>query len=201
MSMNPHRYAHLPEVELEIIMLDMIRHTGFLQDVLARAQALNLPQWRVVSGALYNTVWNQLTGRPGGYGIKDVDILYYDADTSWEAEDRVIKRATGFPATPPVELRNQARVHLWFAKHFGYEIAPIISVEDGIDRFASTTHCVGLRLENGRYDLYAPYGLRSIFEMKVRPNPVQDNKATHAAKGARQKAMWPELEVIPWPSH
>jgi len=182
-------------------MLDMIRRAGFLRDVLTRAQELNLPHWRVVSGALYNTVWNELTGRPEGYGIKDVDILYYDPDTSWAAEDRAIKRATGFPAHPPVEVRNQARVHLWFAKHFGYEIAPITSVEDGIDRFASTTHCVGLRVENGRYDLYAPYGLRSIFEMKIRPNPVQDNQATHEAKGARQKALWPELEIIPWPSH
>jgi len=198
--MNPRRYAHLPEAELEDIMLDMIRQTGFLRDVLTRAQELNLPNWRVVSGALYNTVWNELTGRPEGYGIKDVDIFYYDPDTSWEAEDRAIQRATGFPATPPVEVRNQARVHLWFAKHFGYQIAPITSVEDGIDRFASTTHCVGLRVENGVYDLYAPHGLRSIFEMKVRPNPVQDNKATHEAKGARQKAMWPELKVVPWPA-
>ena len=197
--MNPRRYAHLPEAELEDIMLDMLRQTGFLRDVLIRAQELNLPHWRVVSGALYNTVWNRLTGRPEGYGIKDVDILYYDPDTSWEAEDRTIKRATGFPDQPPVEVRNQARVHLWFAKHFGYEIAPITSVEDGIDRFASTTHCVGLRLENGRYDLYAPYGLRSIFEMKVRPNPVQNNRATHESKGARQKEMWPELDIVPWP--
>jgi len=199
--MNPYRYAHLLEAELEEVMLDMIRQTGFLRDVLSRAAELNLPHWRVVSGALYNTVWNELTRRPEGYGIKDVDILYYDPDTSWEAEGRAIKSATGFPARPPVEVRNQARVHLWFAKHFDFEIAPIISVEDGIDRFASTTHCVGLRVENGRYDLYAPHGLRSVFEMKVRPNPMQDNKATHDAKGARQKAMWPELEIIPWPTN
>lgn len=199
--MNPRRYAQLPEPELEEIMLDMIRRTGFLQGVFDRAQELALPNWRVVSGVLYNTVWNHLTGRPDGYGIKDVDIFYYDSDTSWEGEDRIIKQATGFPAMPPVEVRNQARVHLWFARHFGYEIAPVTSVEDGIDRFASTTHCVGLRVENGCYDFYAPYGLRSIFEMKVRPNPLQDNKATHDAKGARQKATWPELEIIPWPSH
>jgi hypothetical protein len=198
--LNPYRFADLPEARLEEIMLDMVRHTGFLQDVLSRAQELNFPHWRVVSGALYNTVWNHLTGRPEGYGIKDVDIFYYDPDTSWAAEDHAIKRATGFPAAPPVELRNQARVHLWFAKHFGYEIAPITSVEDGIDRFASTTHCVGLRVVDGCYDLYAPYGLRSIFEMKLRPNPVQDNRATHEAKGARQQALWPELELIPWPS-
>ncbi len=93
--MNPHRYAHLPKTELEEIMLDMIRQTGFLRDVLSRAQELNLPNWRVVSGALYNTVWNELTGRPEGYGIKDVDILYYEPDTRWEAEERVIKQATG----------------------------------------------------------------------------------------------------------
>ena len=195
------RYANLPESELREIFLSILNNAAFLSHALTRAQELNLPNWRIVSGALYNTVWNHLTGRPEIFGIKDIDLMYFDPDTSWEAEDRAIQRATGFPTQPPVEVRNQARVHLWFAKHFGYEIAPITSVEDGIGRFASTTHCVGLRLENGVYDLYAPYGLRSIFALKVLPNPVQDNQATHEAKGARQQAMWPELEVLPWPSH
>ena len=197
--MTSSRYAHLSEPELAALFLEIVQQTGFLREVFDRAQELNLPNWRVVSGALYNTVWNHLTGRPEGYGIKDIDLLYFDKDTSWEAENAVIASATGFPNHPPVELRNQARVHLWFAKHFGYEITPITSVEDGIDRFASKTHAVGLRLENGKYNLYAPYGLRSIFEMKVLPNPLQDNKATHEAKGARQKAMWPELEIVAWP--
>ena len=32
------------------------------------------------------------SGLPAGWGIKDYDIAYFDADVSWEAEDRVITR-------------------------------------------------------------------------------------------------------------
>lgn len=198
--MNEHlRYADLTEPELEVLFLDIIQQAGFMRQALDRAQELDLPSWRIVSGALYNTVWNHLTGRPEVLGIKDIDLFYFDEDTSWEAEDAVIKAATGFPAEPPVEPRNQARVHLWYAQHFGRAIAPLTSVEDAIDRFASKTHCVGVGMQSGKLDLYAPYGLKDIFAMRVLPNPIQDNKATHEAKAARQLQHWPELEIIPWP--
>ena len=197
--MNPYRYAGLDETELESVFMGIIRRSDMLCRVLDHAQTLALPNWRVVSGALYNTVWNHLTGRPEGYGIKDVDLFYFDKDTSWEAENTVIETVIGFPPEPPVEIRNQARVHLWFEAHFGHKIEPLTSVEHGIDRFASTTHCVGLCTSDLGYDLYAPYGLTRIFAMQVWPNPVQPNRETHEAKAARQKALWPELEIIPWP--
>ena len=199
-AMSHHlRYAHLPEPELEALFLDILQQADFMRQALDRAQALDFPKWRIVSGALYNTVWNHLTGRPAAHGIKDIDLFYFDDDTSWEAEDKVIQSATGFPAEPPVEVRNQARVHLWYELHFGRAIPPLTSVEEAIDRFASKTHCVGLSVENGVFDLYAPYGLKDIFAMRVLPNPLQDNKATHEAKAARQLGHWPELEIIPWP--
>jgi hypothetical protein len=75
-----------------------------------------LPQWRLVAGCLYQTVWNVLTGRPRGTGIRDYDLIYFDEDLSWAAEDAVIRRAvaTARGCVGPVETRNQARVHLWF---------------------------------------------------------------------------------------
>ena len=42
------------------------------------------------SGAVYQAVWNDVTGRPAGYGIKDYDLGYFDPDASWDAEDAVI---------------------------------------------------------------------------------------------------------------
>ena len=45
----------------------------------------------LVSGCLVQTAWNVLTGRPVDYGINDYDVFYFDADTSWDAEDAVIK--------------------------------------------------------------------------------------------------------------
>ena len=197
--MNHLRCAELPEPELEEVFLDIIRQTPFLQDALNTAEKLALPNWRIVSGALYNTVWNHLTGRPATYGVNDIDLFYFDPDTSWKAEDTVIRNATGFPTNPPIEIRNQARVHLWYEQHFGHKIPPLTSVEEAIDVFACKTHSVGVRLENGKLNLYAPYGLRDIFALNVVPNPIRDNRATHEIKAKRALQMWPELTIVPWP--
>lgn len=73
-------------------------------------------------------MWNVLTGRPSGYGIKDIDLTYFDKkDLSWSAEDSVIQRGQAvFSASlVPVEIRNQARVHLWFVQRFGLDYAPL----------------------------------------------------------------------------
>lgn len=193
------RYAHLPEPELRTIFLDILGNTAFLHHAMTRAQELDLPKWRIVSGALYNTVWNHLTDRPETHGIKDIDLMYFDPDTSWEAEDKVIKSATGFAINPPIEIRNQARVHLWYQAHFGRRIAPFQTVEAAINAFASKTHCVGLRQTDQGFDLYAPYGLRDIFSFCITPNPMQDNRKTHLEKAARAQRNWPEITVAPWP--
>jgi len=173
-----------------------------LMEVLARARDLQLPDCWLVSGAIYNSVWNSLTGRPSMTGIKDIDLFYFDdTDLSYEAEDAVIQRAAPlFAHLPlPVEIRNQARVHLWYEGHFGTPYRPLRSSREGIDRFATTTHSVGVQL-NGLGDLlvYAPYGLDEMFSFRLTPNRVNDNRRTHETKAARALTIWPELIVEPW---
>ena len=53
---------------------------------------LALPDAWIVSGCLVQTVWNVKTGRAVDYGIADYDVFYFDPDTSWEAEDAVIRK-------------------------------------------------------------------------------------------------------------
>ena len=52
---------------------------------------LALPDAWLVSGCLVQTVWNVLTSRAVDYGINDYDVFYFDPDTSWEAEDKIIR--------------------------------------------------------------------------------------------------------------
>jgi uncharacterized protein len=49
--------------------------------ILKRLPELGLADAWLVSGSLFQTAWNVLTGRAPDYGIKDYDILYFDADT------------------------------------------------------------------------------------------------------------------------
>ena len=52
--------------------------------VLDRAPALGVRDWWLTAGVLFQTVWNDLTGRSAGAGIRDADLFYFDEDISWE---------------------------------------------------------------------------------------------------------------------
>ena len=196
------RYSGLTFEEQRAAFLAIVAGDPLLAETLARVRAFNLPDWLMVSGALYNSAWNHLTGKPSGYGIKDVDLFYFDdADLSYEAEDAVIRRAAQhFDGLPlPVEVRNQARVHLWYPVKFGQECPQYRNASESISYFASKTHAVGVRFDDeGRLDLVAPFGLDDLFSFRIVPNRVMDNQRTHEAKGRRARECWPEIEVVPW---
>jgi len=199
----PHlRYSDTSAEIQRAALIEIVRASPRLMATFRFARDLDLPDWWIVSGAVYNQVWNHLTGRPDMHGVKDIDLFYFDPDHSFDAEDRAIKNAARvFPANPPVEVRNQARVHLWYPQHFGQPYSALSNSCEAIDRFACRTHCVGLRLKtDDEFQVYAPFGLNDIFSFRVTPNPSRNNRETHEAKGARQKAVWPELEIVPWPT-
>ena len=200
--LDPLRYAGLPFARQRSVLFDIVRGEPLLMGALEAACDFDLPQWRIVSGAIYNTVWNVLTDRPSGHGIRDIDLFYFDgSDLSWEAEDAVIRtgRKVFADQTLPVEIRNQARVHLWFPEKFGQPYSPLKTADDSIRRFSSKTHAVGLRLEkDGQLDLCAPFGLDFIFSLRLVPNRVLDNRAGYTEKCARAGKAWPELTIDPW---
>lgn len=196
------RYSGLPFEEQRAAFLEIVAADPLLAKTLARVRELELPDWLVVSGALYNSIWNHLTGRPSGYGIKDVDLFYFDGtDLSYEAEDAVIRRAAQHfeGLTLPVEVRNQARVHLWYPAKFGQACPRYTSASESVGYFASKTHAVGVRFDaDEALELVAPFGLDDIFSFRITPNRALDNQRTHEAKGRRARENWPEISVVPW---
>lgn len=178
----------------------ILRATPRLMRVMTTAHSLGLPDWLIFSGAIYQSVLNHLTGRAPDYGIRDYDLGYFDAsDTSYEAEDRVIQRvAAAFdpPLREMVEVRNQARVHLWFQGKFGEPYSPLADTAEALSRFTSTTFSVGARLEpDGTMTLVAPFGLEDLFGLKLRPNPIRRTAGfARTAEAARRR--WPELEIL-----
>jgi hypothetical protein len=158
-----------------------------------------LPDAWIVSGCLVQTVWNVLTSRPPDHGIADYDIFYFDPDTSWQAEDAVIRELQGRLAKLDVkiELRNQARVHLWYPQKHGLPYPALRCSTEGIDRFLTQNTQVGIRRTAAGFDVYAPHGFDDIAGMIVRPNPGPNfSAANYAAKARRWKMLWPELTVL-----
>ena len=110
---------------------------------------------------------------------------------------RLARRLAHLPL--PVQVRNQARVHLWFPDKFGTPFAALTSSAEMLGRYASKTHSVGVRLEaDDAMMTVAPFGLDHI-SMRIVPNTVLANKKAHEAKAARAQSVWPEITVEPWP--
>jgi hypothetical protein len=178
---------------------EIVRGAPSLMQVLATARDLALPDWLIFSGAVYQRVLNHLTGRDPDYGIRDYDLGYFDAaDISYEAEDAVIRRVAAAFAPPLrelVEVRNQARVHVWFEGKFGEAYSPLKTTAEALERFTSTTFAVGVRLEpDDRLTIAAPFGLEDLFALRLRPNPVRRTTG-FPRTAASALARWPELVV------
>ena len=168
--------------------------------ILSRLPALALNDVWLVSGSVFQTVWNVITRRDAQYGIRDYDLFYFDANTSFEAEDAVIKRAEKLFADLPasIELRNQARVHLWYPEKHGVPYPALSRATEGIDRFLMKTAQVGIRSDGVTCDVYAPAGLDDVAQMIVRPNLTPNFiAARYEEKALRWKSLWPELTILP----
>lgn len=177
----------------------IVRASPMLMRVLEGARALAAPDWRVVSGAVYQTVWNALTGREPDYGIKDYDLFYFDPDPSWNAEDVWIKRAAALfspPLDAKVEVRNQGRVHLWFPQKHGQPWPPVAGADESLERFVCPAFAIGVRLEpDDSLNIVAPFGLEDAFAVRLRPNPNRPRARDWERVIASAQARWPEVRV------
>jgi hypothetical protein len=98
-----------------------------------------------------------------------------------------------------VEIRNEARVHLWYAEHFGTCAPPFRDCADAIDHFAAVCCCYGVTASpGGELRVYAPHGYDDLFGLVVRPNHRLAPRHVYETKTARWQAQWPELTVLPW---
>lgn len=118
--------------------LDLIKRNPINVELLRRLHLLDIPQGTLTAGCLVQTIWNIRSGFDPQHGIKDYDVFYFNrSDLSWEAEDAVIRRVQRAVADLPVtvEIKNQARVHLWYKQKFGSNYPQLQSADDGIDRY------------------------------------------------------------------
>ena len=186
-----------PETRLRTV----VRRSPLVATVLDRWAQIGLPDCWLVAGAVAQTVWNDGFGLPSTYGISDIDLVYFDADDlSEDAEARHSVRIRGLFADLNVwfDVKNEARVHLWYAKKFGNAIAPYVSTEDAITTFPTTATATGVQPGSDVLRVSAPYGLSDLLSLVIRPNRKQITQSVYDAKVAKWLALWPGLRVIPW---
>jgi hypothetical protein len=180
-------------------LLNIVIQNPVLEQVLDRTTELKLPNWYIGAGVISQTYWNYAHGYKIDGHIKDIDLVYYDTNSSYGAEDSYIQAGQKLFADIPieVEIRNQARVHIWYPKHFGRTIKPYKSAEDAISSWATTVTCIGITKRVG-LQVFAPFGLDDLFDLIIRPVKKQVVSKEYKYKADRWTKIWPKLTVLPW---
>ena len=187
----------MPTEKQEQFIRDMLSNR-INRAIMENWRSLDLSDGWLVAGCLFQTAWNLRCGRAPEAGIKDYDIFYFDhRDLSSDAEARVQRRVDAVLGClgAPIEVKNQARVHLWYEEYFGYPYAQLASSTDGIDRFLIPATCVGMRPTSTGYDVYAPHGLEIMYAGQLAPNPLVPHMTLFERKAASYKQRWDWLEV------
>lgn len=181
-------------------LLYSLRQNDLLWECLQRISALDLPSWYIGAGCVAQTIWNAAHLKPATADIADYDIVYFDSNLSAAAENEVASRVSALLSDLSVraDVKNQARVHLWYKSHFGYMIRAYTSCEDALASWPTTATAVGVRLVGRALRVHAPFGMCDLFSLTVRPNRAQITPAIYDAKVARWTTVWPRLRIMSW---
>jgi hypothetical protein len=186
-----------PLLELQGI----VSESPLLSPILSNWDRIALPDSWLAAGAIAQTVWNQAFGFPLAHGIIDIDIVYFDAaDLSEDAEAthsaRIREAFCGLPVW--IDVKNEARTHLWYEAKFGNSLEPYKSTVDAITTFPTTATAVGLQPSLASLELCAPCGLSDLLGSIVRPNKKQITREIYEKKVNRWTSLWPQLKIIGW---
>ena len=180
---------------------NLLLNHPLLKQVLQRWEQIGLPDAWLVAGSVAQTVWNERHGFAPEFGLKDIDLVYFDQDDlSEKREKERLKFIEDLFSDLQVEfdVRNQARVHLWYEEKFGKKIEQYESLEDAINSWPTTATALGVRKDDeGNFRIYAPFGLNDLFTMTVRANKTMVTREVYEAKAAKWTKKW-DLQVIPW---
>lgn len=192
------------DIQIEILKEILFKNEKLVETLkVLEEYAQKNPKFRnyyVGAGGVNQTVFNYYHGYDINYGIKDFDIVYYDSDESYEAEDIIIKdlesRLSHIDTS--FDIKNQGRVYIWYNEKYGTNRDKYKSVEDAISSWGATVTCVGVRLENNELKVYCPYGLNDIFSMIIRPVKKDFEKESYVKRANKWKAKWEKLKIVKW---
>jgi hypothetical protein len=175
--------------------------SAILRPVFDHWSNVNLPDCWLVAGSIAQTVWNAKFGNEPSFGISDIDLVYFDADDlSDEAEQSHALRINHLfrDLQIHIDVKNEARVHLWYGEKFGYPIAPYQSSKGAIDTFPTTATSIGMQPNETGLETYAPFGVDDLMNGIVRANKALISKEVYLAKVTKWCAKWPKLCFVEW---
>ncbi|MGH2888677.1 MAG: nucleotidyltransferase family protein, partial [Solirubrobacteraceae bacterium] len=178
----------------------VVRRAPILMEALRAAREVGAPDWLIAAGSVRDVVWDDLHGRPLDAFPHDVDLAFFDpsdlaGERDREVEDAARRRAPALPW----QAKNQAAVHLWYPKRFGFDVPPFPSSATAIATFPEVATCVALRLlDDEDLLVVAPYGLEDLFGCVCRHNPTRISATFYAERVATKewRRRWPQMQYV-----
>ena len=91
----------------EELVLSILKKNQSLMKVLDYIDTLRIPDYYIAAGSIYQTIWNGLDHRDLNYGIKDIDVIYYNPnDLSVETDLKLYEKITEFVTKEQILLRQ-----------------------------------------------------------------------------------------------
>jgi hypothetical protein len=181
---------------LEARLSHLVAGTPWLMRLLQVVREAGPQGSYVAAGAIRNSVWDSLHGRPPANSLADIDVVYFDPSATEVDWAQVLGSALpGYLW----DVTNQATIHEWQSVYYGRAVSPYGSVAEALESWTETATAVGVRLNgSGGVDVVAPFGLVDLFQLRVRPSPKVLDLAAYQAR-VRAKAWqrrWPRLHVL-----
>lgn len=196
------RYKSINEQNETFIKI--IKQNSDLVTILDYIYELKLPNFYIAAGSVFQTIWNYYDNKPLNFGIKDIDIIYYDPiNLSKESEQKLEKTIENYLKKAglnyELDIHNEARMHLWKKDNENKNIDQYKNSEDAIDQWIATVHAIGITKENNEIKVYAPYGLSDIFSKTIRPIKHKNNsKELYNKKVASWQKRFENLNIVEW---
>lgn len=196
------RYKSINEQNETFIKI--IKQNSDLVTILDYIYELKLPNFYIAAGSVFQTIWNYYDNKPLNFGIKDIDIIYYDPiNLSKESEQKLEKTIEDYfkkaGLNYELDIHNEARMHLWKKDNENKNIDQYKNSEDAIDQWIATVHAIGITKENNEIKVYAPYGLSDIFSKMIRPIKHKNNsKELYNKKVASWQKRFENLNIVEW---
>ena len=179
----------------------LIRKSAWFMDLLKAARDCDPPDWWIGAGVLRDLVWDELHGGFDPAKVKDVDLAFFDAsDLSRERDTGVEVALQRRLSIVPWEAKNQAAVHTWYQRRFGFTVAPLKSSAEGVATWPETATAVAVRLDaNDDLQVTAPCGLDDLLNGVCRRNPrrVSVDEYHRRLEAKQVSTRWPRIVVVP----
>jgi hypothetical protein len=201
-------------------LTELVLGSEWLTHQLQIVAALGLPDCWIGAGAVRDLVWDTRFG--AGFdpaNVEDVDVVFFDPDDlSADHEHDIERRLREQEPSVDWDVKNQARVHLWYEARFGGAAQPLTSTTDGVSTWPEIATAVAVRFRSDasdgsddsdgtdRLDITAPFGLDDLLDGVWRRNLNRGfNRVTDADYRARivrkqPHVRWPGLVVLEEPT-